>query len=248
MTQQRIGLAALSALDAQAFSARLGHVFEHSAWVADHAWRARPFAGVDALHAAMVQAVRDAGTDALVALLRLHPELAAPGRLTPASEGEQAGVGLAGLDSMRADAFADANRLYRERFGFPFIVAVRGQRDPSAILAAMQRRLGNTPAQELETAFEEVARIARYRLEDIVEPYAVASEAADFLTVHVLDVARGNPGGGRGADLEPRRAATLPTHHECRRPLRCTAAGGRGPAARHLRDRFRHRRLARRAV
>lgn len=223
MTQQRIGLAALSALDAQAFSARLGDVFEHSAWVADHAWRARPFAGVDALHAAMVQAVRDAGTDALVALLRLHPELAAPGRLTPASEGEQAGVGLAGLDSMRADAFADANRLYRERFGFPFIVAVRGQRDPSAILAAMQRRLGNTPAQELETAFEEVARIARYRLEDIVEPYAVASEAADFLTVHVLDVARGIPAAGVALTLsrdgQPLSRHTTNADGRCDAPL-----------------------------
>ncbi len=219
MTPQRISLAALSSLDPQAFSARLGHVFEHSAWIADHAWSARPFASIEALHAAMLQAVREAGPDALLALLRLHPQLAAPGRLTGASAAEQGGIGLTGLDPMAADAFDDANRRYRERFGFPFIIAVRGQRDPAAILAAMQRRLASTPAQEFETAFAEVARIARYRLDDLVAPdedHTVASgvagiDARDFLTVHVLDTALGVPAAGLALALS-RDGQVLSSH------------------------------------
>ncbi|WP_428374707.1 2-oxo-4-hydroxy-4-carboxy-5-ureidoimidazoline decarboxylase [Lichenicoccus sp.] len=229
MTPQRIGLAALSGLDPQSFSARLGHVFERSAWVADHAWAARPFASVEALHAAMVQAVREAGPDAVLALLRRHPELAAPGRLTAASAAEQGGIGLTDLDSMAVVAFEDTNRRYRERFGFPFIIAVRGQRDPSAILAAMQRRLANAPDQEYETAFGEVARIARYRLDDIVAPDdddSVAPgnpgiEAGDFLTVHVLDVARGLPAVGLALALS--RDGQLLCSHVTNTDGRCDA-------------------------
>nr|WP_321986540.1 2-oxo-4-hydroxy-4-carboxy-5-ureidoimidazoline decarboxylase [uncultured Lichenicoccus sp.] len=229
MNRQRIRLRALSGLAPQAFSARLGHVFEHSAWVADHAWSARPFASIEDLHAAMVQAVRDAGPDAIMSLLRLHPELAAQGSLTAASAAEQDGIGLTGLDAMAADAFEDANRRYRERFGFPFIIAVRGQRDPSAILAVMRRRLANTPAEEFETALGEVARIARYRLDDLVAPDADDGAAAgapaitmrDYLTVHVLDVARGLPAAGLALALS--RDGQLLASHVTNADGRCDA-------------------------
>lgn len=225
MIPRRISLAELSDLDAPAFSARLGNVFEHSAWIADHAWASRPFGSVEDLHAAMVRVVRDAGPDAVLALLRLHPELGAGGRLSAASAAEQGGVGLGALDRLEADALETANRRYRDRFGFPFIIAVRGQRDASAILAAMHRRLENTREAEVGTAFAEVARIARFRLEDIVTspdgpdhrhtagaPAAAHDTAVrDALTVHVLDLANGRPVAGLGLELS-RDGQTLSSH------------------------------------
>ncbi len=194
LTPQRISLPALSALDQASFARRLGAVFEHSDWIAERAWPARPFPTLEALHAALARVVRQAGPEAALTLLRQHPELAAAGKLTEASRGEQASAGLQSLDAAAAEAFARANRQYRERFGFPFIVAVRGERDAATILAALRQRLGNPPEAEREAALLEVLKIARYRLEDLVEP-------ARVLTTHVLDVARGLPAAGLGLTL-----------------------------------------------
>jgi len=97
-TRDRLTATALSALGQADFNARLGHVFEHSPWVAEAAWAARPFASLDALHGAMMGAVVAAGPDATLALLRAHPALAAPGPLTPDSVREQGeGLGALGL-------------------------------------------------------------------------------------------------------------------------------------------------------
>ena len=71
-----MNLAAVNALDEAVFVAALGDIFEHSPWVARRAYRARPFASVDALHAAMVDVVQRAGRDEQLALIRAHPELA----------------------------------------------------------------------------------------------------------------------------------------------------------------------------
>jgi 2-oxo-4-hydroxy-4-carboxy-5-ureidoimidazoline decarboxylase len=154
--------------DPGGFVALLGGVFEHSPWVAERAWDARPFASVDALHAAMVAAVESAGETAQLALLCAHPELARPGPLTAASQGEQGGLGLDAVAGDEAARFAHANELYRARFGFPFIIAVRGQRDRGAILRAMEERLGNGPDEERRRALAEVGRIARFRLDDLL--------------------------------------------------------------------------------
>ena len=170
MPAARCSLATLNALDAEAFAALLGGVFEHSAWIARAAYSARPFGSVAELHAAMLRVVTDASVDRQLRLLQAHPVLAQPGpdELTAASAAEQAGIGL---DRLAADetAVLDAlNRAYRARFGFPFIIAVRGQRDRAAILAALQSRVGNPPDQERTTALAEVAKIARFRLHDLI--------------------------------------------------------------------------------
>jgi 2-oxo-4-hydroxy-4-carboxy-5-ureidoimidazoline decarboxylase len=161
-------LEALDALDRAAFAARLGGVFEHSPWVAERAWAARPFASVAALHAAMVRAMRAGSAAEQTALLRAHPELAGrearEGRLTAASSGEQKSAGLDRLDAGEARRLADMNAVYRERFGFPFIIAVRA-RTKDEILAEFARRLGRGAAEERETALGEVEAIARIRLE-----------------------------------------------------------------------------------
>jgi 2-oxo-4-hydroxy-4-carboxy-5-ureidoimidazoline decarboxylase len=168
-----IGLDDVNAMDRDAFREAFGGVFEHSPWVADVAWSSRPFSSLDDLHAAMAAAVRAAAPEDRLALLHAHPELAGEAMrrrlLTAASTGEQAGAGLDALGREEADRFDTLNRAYRERFGFPFIIAVKDHtRD--GILADFARRLGNDPGTELETAIAQVMRIARLRLEALVRP------------------------------------------------------------------------------
>jgi 2-oxo-4-hydroxy-4-carboxy-5-ureidoimidazoline decarboxylase len=160
-------LDALNGMDREQFRARLGDVFEDSPWVADRAWEARPFPTVEELHAAMRAVVTRASEGERLALLRAHPDLAGKaaraGAMSASSVAEQA---TAGLDRLTDDEFARLERLnaaYRERFGFPFIIAVR-RHDKLAILAAYERRLEHTREQEIEAALGQVFEITAIRL------------------------------------------------------------------------------------
>lgn len=170
MNAGAIDLDAVNTLGEDGFTALLGGIFEHSSWVARAAYTARPFASVPALHATMVSVVTNSGMERQLALLRAHPELARPGPLTEASSSEQGSMGLHQLAATEAAAFDSLNATYRARFGFPFIIAVRGQRDRSAILAALSERVEHSPDQEVATALAEVAKIARFRLDDLILP------------------------------------------------------------------------------
>jgi 2-oxo-4-hydroxy-4-carboxy-5-ureidoimidazoline decarboxylase len=160
-------LAAVNALDREAFVALLGGIFEHSPWVAAAAWDARPFASTDSLHAAMVAAVDRAGEARQLELLRAHPELAGKtairGELTDDSAQEQAS---AGLDRCSPEEFARLqalNATYNAKFGFPFIVTVKGL-DRASILQQFATRLEHDPATEFREALAQVAKITRLRL------------------------------------------------------------------------------------
>lgn len=170
-------LAEINALDRDGFAARLGGIFEHSRWVAERAWAARPFGHFADLHAAMVRAMRAGSEAEKTALLRAHPELAGreakEGRLTAASTGEQKSAGLDRLDAAEMRRLAELNAAYRAKFGFPFIIAVRA-RTKSEILAEFARRLARTSAEERETALGEVEIIARIRLERLLGAAAAA--------------------------------------------------------------------------
>jgi len=158
----------LSAMPCEAFVEALDGIFEHSSWVARRAWRARPFDGIPALHQAMLDAVMQADPTEQLALIRAHPELAgaeaAQGTLTRASTEEQRG---AGLDQCNADELARLQRLntaYRERFDFPFIIAVKGL-GRHQIVDAIEARLMNARATEIATCLREIGKIARFRLD-----------------------------------------------------------------------------------
>jgi 2-oxo-4-hydroxy-4-carboxy-5-ureidoimidazoline decarboxylase len=169
-----IGLSALNGLDRDGFVGVLAGIFEHSPWIAEAAFDACPFASVTALHQAMVDVVQAAPRERRLALLKAHPELAAKADrkapLTAESTSEQAGAGLDRLAADEAARLSAANWLYRQRFGFPFIIAVRGQRDRAAILAALEARTNNGEKEEIDTAIAEVAKIAWFRLSDLIEP------------------------------------------------------------------------------
>jgi OHCU decarboxylase len=154
-------------LSREAFVARFGSLYEHSPWVAEHAWRPS-FAGLDELADALGEAMRAAPPDAQLALIRAHPDLGEKvGVLTEHSRAEQAGLGLDRLTPDLHARFVAVNTAYREKFGIPFVVCVREHGSPESILADADRRLGNTTEQEIATALGEIAKIARLRLEDL---------------------------------------------------------------------------------
>jgi 2-oxo-4-hydroxy-4-carboxy-5-ureidoimidazoline decarboxylase len=167
-----VRLAELNALEEDEFVARLGAVFEHSPWVAERAWQQRPFRSIEELHRAMISEVRQAQFDEQLALVRAHPELAGreagAGALTEHSSSEQERLGFTRLDPATFEAMKGLNKAYRDKFGFPCIVALalRGSRDE--VMHEMQRRLQNDTATELRNALEQVAHIARARLEKLV--------------------------------------------------------------------------------
>lgn len=164
-------LAAINGLDRAGFVALLGGVFEHAAWVAEAAFPARPFADRDALHGAMMAAVRAAPAAARRGFLDGHPELAGPEArakgMTADSASEQGSAGLDRMPEADAAAFDRLNAAYRAKFGFPFIVAVRG-RGRAEILALFAARLDRTPEVEEAAALDEIAAITRMRLERLV--------------------------------------------------------------------------------
>jgi 2-oxo-4-hydroxy-4-carboxy-5-ureidoimidazoline decarboxylase len=152
------------------FVAALGGVFEHSPWVAEAAARLRPFASIDDLHGAMVDAVNAAGQVAQLRLIRVHPDLAGKaarqGDLTVESTSEQKSAGLDRLSSAEFEEFHRLNNAYQSRFGFPFILAVRGH-DKHSIMAAFRQRLNNNSGEEVSEALRQIALIARFRLDDL---------------------------------------------------------------------------------
>ncbi len=159
----------IDGLDREAFGRLLGQAFEEQSWVADAVWARGPFASLDELDAALQAAIAEAPSERQLALARSHPDLAgklAVGEsLSAASAREQASAGLDRLSPAEHARFTALNSAYRERFGFPFVICVRDHTRTS-IRAAFEERLTRERDEELRTALDQVARIARLRLED----------------------------------------------------------------------------------
>jgi len=193
----------LNSCSRDAFTAALGDIFEHSPWVAEAAFRLRPFATVAALHDAMMGVVRRAAGTEQLAFLRRHPELSGRvGRaeiLTAASKAEQGGLGLDRLSEEEFEQFVRLNAAYRERFAVPFIICVR-RHTRDSILRNFERRLANDPEAEIRTALDEIGLITRLRLVAVVDgPGKPKTEGT--MSTHVLDTMDGKPAAGVGIAL-----------------------------------------------
>lgn len=188
------------------FVAALANIFEYSPWVAEQAFAARPFAGVNALFAAMKSAVERASEDQRLKLIRSHPDLADKTRraaeLTAESNAEQNSVGLDRLSDAEYEAFERVNNAYRAKFGFPYIVCVR-RHTKDSILADFERRLPNDAVTETKASIAEICRIAALRLDQLV----VSSDHLPVrgrLSTHVLDNHSGRPAAGIEVELVER--------------------------------------------
>ena len=154
--------------------ALLDGLYEHSPWIAEEALAQRPFRSLAHLKHALAQVVRTAELDAQLALIRAHPELAGKAMvaksLTAESTNEQSKAGLTECTPEEFERIQQLNAAYNERFGFPFILAVRGPRgtglNKQEIIDTFARRLDNHPEFELAEALRNIHRIAEIRLND----------------------------------------------------------------------------------
>ncbi|OWY35100.1 allantoate amidohydrolase [Herbaspirillum aquaticum] len=166
----------LNAAETSAFIAALHGIYEHSPWIPERAALQRPFRNLTAFKLALHKVVTDASRAEQLGLIRAHPELAGraaiAGELTAESTGEQA---KAGLNLCSPEEFARLQQLnadYNAKFGFPFILAVKGPTGAGLtrqqIIATFARRLRNQPEDELREALRQIGRIAEMRINDLL--------------------------------------------------------------------------------
>jgi N-carbamoyl-L-amino-acid hydrolase len=196
-----ITLQRLNGLPAPEFVDVLGAIFEHSPWVPERVAALRPFSSGIALHKALCDAVLAADESLQLALIRAHPELAGRaairGDLTTESTSEQKGAGLSACTAEQYTRLHALNAEYGGRFGFPFVLAVKGH-TPDTVIATLADRVTHAVDDERQVALHEICRIARFRLADLVqdslgaaiigmiEDLAAMSEAAGELTCSYL--------------------------------------------------------------
>ncbi len=211
MSQTPITLAALNALSDADYCRHLDGLYEHSPWVVARSAAHRPFASLAALKYRLARVVREAGADEQLALIRAHPELASraavAGDLTDDSKREQGRAGLLHCSPEEFEQLRSLNAQYRDKFGFPFIIAVRGPTGDGLtrqdIIAALARRVRYRPATERAEALRQIDRIAEIRLKD-----RVLDDDPDHLTGIGLEVIR--------------HADSLAVHTEVEGQLSCT--------------------------
>ncbi|WP_127532342.1 2-oxo-4-hydroxy-4-carboxy-5-ureidoimidazoline decarboxylase [Paenibacillus kobensis] len=153
----------LNLMDRHSFMEAVGWVVEHSPWVMERVYAKLPYRDGDQLHDELVDVIRNLNEEEKVSLLRSHPDLGTRLAMTDASVSEQRG---AGLDSLSEDEYiqlSELNKQYTDRFGFPFIMAVKGK-NKAEITEAMQRRSENGRDEELQAALSEIGRITKFRL------------------------------------------------------------------------------------
>jgi len=171
MTGRTVTLAEINNGDVASFVGILGEVFENSPGLVERAAATRPYLSRNALIDKLVDIMSSATQDEQLALIRAHPDLAGKaaraGELTDSSTREQAGAGLDQLTDEEFDLFSRLNAGYQERFGFPFIIAVRDHTKES-ILDAFKSRLNNEPEAEVAEAMRNIARIMSLRIADTV--------------------------------------------------------------------------------
>src|SRR3984893_1310340 len=168
-----VDMATINAMDRAAFVVKFGGIFEKSPWVAEEAWERRPFASLDEMHAAMVAVAKTAPATRQLALLQAHPDLAGKeaqaGTMTASSVAEQASAGLNALSHDEMIRISELNAAYREKFGFPFIIAVR-MHTKEGILFEFNRRLANDTQTEFANDLQNVYIITRLRLNKLLDP------------------------------------------------------------------------------
>jgi len=163
-----------SQMSREVFVTTFGGIFEHSAWVAEETWDAGLDGKADQaadLHARMCAVLRAASHDRQLDLLNAHPDLAGKlavaGQLTADSTAEQASAGLDRCSPQEFERLQSLNETYKAKFGFPFIMAVKG-RSRAEIIQGFEERVNNDDKTEFSTALAQVERISLLRLNDLL--------------------------------------------------------------------------------
>jgi beta-ureidopropionase / N-carbamoyl-L-amino-acid hydrolase len=171
-------IAQLNQMDRSQFTDALGHIFEQTPTIAALAWSQRPFKDFENLYEAMVNVLWQLPSEQQLELIRSHPDLGSRIKMAEASVQEQAGAGLDRLSTERFSQFQTLNQQYRDRFDFPFVIAVKNHTQES-ILQAFSDRLENALEIEFKQALIEILTIARFRLLDLVDLQILANRPPD---------------------------------------------------------------------
>jgi 2-oxo-4-hydroxy-4-carboxy-5-ureidoimidazoline decarboxylase len=167
-----ISLASLNQYSRDQFVESLGDIFEHSPWVADLAYEYRPFESTDHLHQVMVEMVGKSPEFQRMALICNHPELAGKeaesGDLTVDSKKEQSRAGLDQCSAAELEKLQSLNQAYRDKFEFPFVIAVTGL-NKTQIIASVEARLENSVPVEFDTSIAEIGKIGKIRLHALID-------------------------------------------------------------------------------
>jgi 2-oxo-4-hydroxy-4-carboxy-5-ureidoimidazoline decarboxylase len=161
-------LNSMNELNKVEFIQKLGWVYEHSPWIAERSWDYKPFISLEDLKQKMERVVQNASLSEQLQLIKSHPDLAARIDMAEASVKEQSAAGLNSLSPDEYEEFHALNNQYKEKFGFPFIFAVRGS-DKTVIKAEMKRRIGLDQENELKEAIKQIHLIASHRLSDFIK-------------------------------------------------------------------------------
>ncbi|WP_129725943.1 2-oxo-4-hydroxy-4-carboxy-5-ureidoimidazoline decarboxylase [Ectobacillus funiculus] len=147
------------------FVEQLKDIFEHSPWIVQRAGELRPFRSREDLYERMISVVKTASDEEKLDLIRAHPHLGTRKTMSSFSQSEQKNVGLNQLSETEYELLLNMNKEYVQRFGFPFILAVRGK-NKDEMFQAMQNRLKHSKEQEFNQALSEIYQIVRFRIED----------------------------------------------------------------------------------
>jgi 2-oxo-4-hydroxy-4-carboxy-5-ureidoimidazoline decarboxylase len=168
-----VSLADLNAMDQRKFETILGGVVEHSPWVVRCAWDRRPFHSLAELSHALIRVILEADPEQQRKLLGAHPELAGQeaiaGTMTLESTSEQGRLGLRALEQAEHQRLISINRAYRERFGFPLIIALRQHDNLESVFSAAEHRLCHDKTTELHMAIDQVGIVIRGRLKNLLK-------------------------------------------------------------------------------
>ncbi|RCL03676.1 MAG: hypothetical protein JSC161_000436 [Candidatus Tokpelaia sp. JSC161] len=172
----RTNLKDLNKVSPKIFCSTLSGIFEHSPWIAKRVISKRPFNSVESLYKNMLNQVMQSDTKTKMNLIHAHPELTnqtqTQKRLTQESRDEQETANLMSLTDKEASEFHQLNKDYKRRFGFPFIIAVKGFEKPHnklSILITLRKRIQKSYPDEYHEALRQIARIAEIRLKELVK-------------------------------------------------------------------------------
>lgn len=161
-----ITLTQLNQMNQNDFVKTLGDIYEHTPQIAAQVWEQRPFKDIDTLHQMMMACVEQMDEEEQLTLIRAHPDLGSRAKMAKASVEEQATVGLNSLTTEEYDRFQQLNQAYQQKFGFPFIIAVK-KHTKATILEAFELRLKNSMTEEKTEALRQINQIARLRLDRV---------------------------------------------------------------------------------
>ena len=160
---QKLTITQLNQMSQAEFTEALGEIWEETPEIAKQTWNSKPFTDLDSLYQSMVEIVNNMSQEEHLALIKAHPDLGSKAKMAEASVQEQAGLGLDRLSEEEYQRFQSLNQAYKDKFGFPFIVAVK-YHTLESILEAFANRLENSLEEERQKALIEISKIAKLRL------------------------------------------------------------------------------------